>query len=163
MLKTVDYSYNSSGSITTNVENYLTFARTTLSSRAVELNVFEVAALYPTVTAGNLVRINFTVYNLIGGEIDFVNLTFSATNVSVNATKLRDTTSSTSNSTFTTSAAINYTLTIFWNTTTGNNTETVIIPVDVGKSRLIGFYDIQLKSSKLNQRDKIVKTIDLPS
>lgn len=163
LIRTVDYSYNFSNNITGKIEDYLRFARNSFNSRITDFEVLEVASIYPAVTSGSLTRINFTVFNLLGREIDFLNLTFSATNVSTTLSRLQNGIAVNANSTFTTSSAINYTLTVFWNTTEGNNTEQIRIPVDPGKSRFVGFFDLRLRSDRLDQRDKVTETIDLPT
>ncbi len=163
LVRTIDYSYNFSGNITGKVDNYLKLAKNSLGSRTTDLDIFGVASIYPNVISGSEARINFTVFNLFGREIDFVNLTFSSTNVSTTLSKLQDGITVNGNSTFTTSVAVNYTLTVFWNTTQGNNTEIIIIPIGIGKSKFIGFFDMTLRSDRLEQRDKITETIDLPT
>ncbi len=163
LVRTVDYSYNTSRNITGKVDDYLRFARNSFNARTTDFRVLEVAAVHPTVTSGSLTRINFTVFNLMGRELDFVNLTFSATNVSTTLSQLQDGIAVEANSTFSTTAAVNYTLTVFWNTSEGNNTEQIRIPVEVTKSKFTGFFDVQLKSNRLKQRDKVVETIDLPT
>jgi len=142
--------------------DYIKFARDYFDSRTIDFEVLGIASMCPTVNVSNSTRINFTVSNFLGREIDFMNLTFSATNFSTTLSKLQDGISVDANSTFTTSTTINYTLTVFWNTTQENRTETINIPAEIGKSKFIGFYDILLKSSRLTQRDKITKIIDLP-
>ncbi len=163
LVRTVDYSYNSSGNITGKVDDYLRFARNSFNARTTDFKVLEVSAVHPSVTSGSLTRINFTIFNLIGREIDFLNLTFSATNVSTTLSQLQDGIAVEANSTFSTTVATNYTLTVFWNTTGGNNTESIRILVDISKSKFVGFFDITLKSSRLEQRDRVVETIDLPT
>jgi hypothetical protein len=62
---------------------------------------------------------------------------------------------------FSTSSDTNYTLTVFYKTEIGNSTEEILIPVEIGKSKFVGFLDLELVSPRLEQRDKFVETVVL--
>ena len=161
LIRTVDYSANFSTNISTGVEIFLKFSQNVFSQRTNDFQAIAVSTYYPRVVSGSMVTINFTVLNLLERNLDFLNLTFSSTNVSTTFRDVAQAAIVTTNSTFTTSNTVNYTLTVFYNTTQGNITENILIPVEIGKSKFVGFFDLILKSSRLTQRDKFTETIDL--
>jgi hypothetical protein len=59
---------------------------------------------------------------------------------------------------FNTGSAINYTLYVFWNTTSRNSSESFNIPVSIARSKYVGFFDIELDGKRSNHRDKFVET-----
>jgi hypothetical protein len=154
IVKTVQISYTQKENITGNVNNFAKFVRSSLSARMVELNGFFVESIYSDS------QLNTTVFNFLGNEINFLNLTLNTSTpqsqlfYAIEDGALRETN-------FTFDAQGNYSLKIFYNTSYENTTEEIIISYEAGKSKFTGFFDLRLISSRGEYRDKFTETFDL--
>jgi len=154
IVKAIQISYSQKENITENVNNFAKFVRSSLSAKAIELNGLFVESIY----SGN--QLNTTAFNFLGSEIDFLNLTL---NTSTPQTQLfyaieDGTLKETS---FTLDVQGNYSLKVFYNNSYENGSEEIIISYENGKSKFIGFFDLRLVSSRIENRDKFIETVDL--
>lgn len=158
MTKTLQISFNSSTNMTNNLINFNSFVRDVLSSKSVEFDSLIVTSYIPTVVANANTPINVTVYNSLGTGISFINLTLNGTS---NTYSVSDRNRITSSFTINTSVNVNQTLTLFYNTSSTSQTETVTLPMIIGSSKFVTFFDIRYISNRGQQSDKFTNTITM--
>lgn len=146
--------------ITDNTESFIRFAHDALEARTIDLEGVFVISSYPKVSSNTDTKLNVTFFNFLDDDVEFLNLTFNTTVTT--ATDVEELERLDRQFDFRISSPTNLTLTVFYNTSSINNTEEITITTEVGKSRFFGFYDLRYVSSKLEQRDKFVQVIDLP-
>jgi len=159
-LKSISISYHEKENITDNVETFLRFSRDSLKREAIDFNSFVVGSIYPNVTANTNTTLNISVLNFLGAEIQNLDLTFNSSTKSF--TSIADRTSTETYFVFNTSSSVNYTLSAYYKTSYENKTENISIPVEIGKNKFIGFFDLRLISDRLEQKDKFTQTYSLP-
>lgn len=159
IVKSIVISSKNTTAIASNTNDFAKFARGSLTSRGEELNGFLVHSIFPTVVAGTDTRLNVTVLNILGTEIVTLNLSLNSSSQMFYS--IPDSGSVETNFTFTTSSNANYTLTAYYLTAYENKTEEINIPAEIGKSKYVGFFDLRLISSRLEQRDRLTKTYTL--
>jgi hypothetical protein len=153
ILKSVSMSYYK-GNMSDNVVSFIRFVRDSLRAELVEFKGFVVESVFPNVTADANTTMNITLLNILGLDAT-VNMTFNST--SKRFTIVDDGAVQTS-FVFNTSSDYNYTLSVFYSTAYENRTENTTIPVEVGKSKFIGFFDLKMISTRLEQSDRFTKT-----
>lgn len=159
IVKSIVISSKNTTAIASSTNSFAKFARGSLVGRTGELNGFFVHSIFPMVTAGTDTRLNVTVLNILGLDVATLNLSLNGSSQIFNSVK--DGTTVETNFTFTTSSNANYTLTAYYLTAYENKTEEINIPVEIGKSKYVGFFDLRLISERLEQRDKFTKTYTL--
>jgi hypothetical protein len=128
-LKTVQISYNKN--ITDNLDSFMRFSRQVMRSKAMDLTGVVITASYNYSTTPHVV--NVTVLNMLGTEMDYLNVTFSTSTVEF--TNIPDGMAVQTN--FTGNyQTINYAMTLYYNTSNVNSTDYVTIPFDTTKSKL---------------------------
>lgn len=156
LIKTVEYSYNKNES--EKIENYLKYVRERLKSRAIELNGIAVESTYKNATASVDSDLNVTVYNFLGETITNLILDF---NGSVEQHyNVEDGKSVKSGFTFNTNSDFNYTLNVNYTTSKESKQYRIVIPVELGKSKFIGFFDLRMKSFRVENRDEFSKIVE---
>lgn len=164
MTKTLQVSYNQSN-ISDNVNSFMKFAKDSFASRTTTMSGIAVTAMFPNVTlsVGILVPIplNVTVLNYFDDDLTNLNLTFN--NVKQAFTSVPKSSRVVTNFTFTTGNDVNYSLTMNYTSGSLNGTENITIPVEIGKTKFIGFFDIRISSTRLEQRDKFTEIVTLNS
>jgi hypothetical protein len=155
MIKTMQICYGQ-GNISTCLDEFFRFSKQSLKARAIDLNGYLVKSTYsyPETTS----KLNISVFNGLGSEMDILNLTLgSSTQIFKSISD-----SSAVETSFSVSTNTNYTLTVFYNTSSENKTEAVTIPVVSGKGKFITFFDLRMVTDRAEQRDKFTETVDLP-
>jgi len=150
-LKTVQISYNKN--ITDNLDSFMRFARQLMSSKAMDLTGVVVTASYNYSTAPYVISV--TVLNILGTEMDYLNITFNTTTTEFTNTPDGMAVQTTFTGSYET---MNHIMTLYYNTSNTNSTNYVTIPFDTTKSKLIAFFDIDLKSDRSEQRDVFNET-----
>lgn len=159
VLKAVSIGYNKSSDMMKNTEDFLKFARRPLKINAIDLNGLIVSSYYSNVTANVDNKLNVTALNLLGTEL--INLTLSFNSLANTFTSVTDGSSIQTDFTFNTGSDVNYTLSVYYLTVYENKTENITIPVEINKSKFVGFFDLRLISDRWEQRDKFTKTYTL--
>lgn len=155
VFKAIQIGYLQKENITGNVNNFTSFVRSSLSTRMIDLNGIFVESIY-----SNSSQLNTTVLNLLGKQIGFLNLTLNcSTPQSQTFSSLDDGMIVKTNFTF--DSYGNYRLRLFYNTSSENKTEDIIISYENGKSKFVGFFDIRFLSSRGDYRDKFTETVDV--
>ena len=155
MVKTMQICY-SQGNMSGCLDDFFKFSKRSLNARAIDLNGYLVKSTYSSPETNS--RLNVTVLNGLGEEMNTLNLTL---NSSTQIFKSIQDVSAVETS-FTISTNLNYTLTVFYNTSSENRTETITIPVVSGKGRFITFFDLRMVSNRAELRDKFTETVNLP-
>jgi hypothetical protein len=158
MTKVLQISFNSSANMTNNLNNFNSFVRDVLTTKNVEFDSLLVETYYSNLTANANTTVNVTVYNSLGTAMQFLNISFNGTSQTFSLAN--------QNTLYTgfiinTSVTTNQTLTFFYNTSSTSQTETVNIPLTLGRSKYITFFDIRYVSNQGQQSDKFVNTITL--
>jgi hypothetical protein len=159
MIKTIQLNYNQTQNITNNLINFMKFAKSSFSARTIELSGVLVLAQFPTVAAGVNTELNVTVFNSLGLPMQQLNISFDGS--STNRTDIADMQTISTSFTFSTSSSINYTLSIYYQTAEENVTASVTVPVEIGKSKFIGYFDLRLETANLKQKDRFTETVTL--
>ena len=158
LIKTVELSYNKND--TKNVEEYIVYVGERLRSKAIDLNGIAVESNCMNVPAGSDTGLNVTVMNFLGQTINDLNLTFSYDGLSQTASNIADNTSVKKNFAFNTNSAVNYTLTVNYTTSAESRQYSIQIPVEVGKSKFIGFFDLRMTGLIGENRDEFSKVVE---
>jgi len=158
LTNTVELTYNKNE--TENVNKYIVYVKQRLKYRAVDFNGIAVGSSFKNVVAGANTGLNVTVLNFLGETMSSLNLTFSYdgsnhvfSNVADNSTVKWD-------FTFNTSSDVNYTLAVNYTTTSENKQYSVQIPVEIGKRKFIGFFDLKTKSPRTDNKDEFSKVVE---
>jgi len=141
--------------------NMMSFVKSSFSSRSVDFSLLTVESSYPTVVSGVSTRLNITGVNLLGEDILSMNITFSYDSSTKNLGSIKDTSKFDTYFDFSTTSDQNYTLTVSYSTPSINSTESITIPVVIGKSKFIAFVDMKTVSIRQTLRDKFTETFDL--
>lgn len=158
MERTIQITYNQSNT-TANTEKYFNSAKNFTSSAGYELTGFFVETAHPKIN-GSDQRFNVSALNLLGEEI--INLDFEFNGDTANFTYVAESSRAETNFTINTGTDVNYTLSVHYKTPTVEDTEGMLIQVEMGESKFIGFYDLRLETDKTKNQDKFVKTVELP-
>jgi len=158
-LRAVSIGYDEGSNMTKNAEDFLKFARNSLKANAVDLNGLVVNSYFLNATASVDIKLNVTVLNLLGTELRNLTLTFNSS--AVIYTSIADGSSISTDFTFNTGSNLNSTLSVYYLTSYENKTENITIPIEIGKSKFIGFFDLRLVGSRQEQRDRFSQTYTL--
>ncbi len=153
-------SYNLTN-ISENINNFMSFAKDSFSGRATILTGVGLLASLPQVNQGQNTRLNVTFMNYMDEDITSLNLTFN--NSQQNFTSVGKSSAFTTSFVFATQSSLNFSLLMNFTTSTTNSTENITIPVELGTSKFVGYFDIKISSNRLEQRDKFTETIILNS
>jgi hypothetical protein len=157
--KTVQIAYSEPSNISTQLNDFTRFTRQVMSSRAIDFKNILVETTYPTITAGSPIIVSITILNGLATQIQTMNVTFDSSQQIF--TNIGDLSTIIANFTITPSSNANYTLSIFYITSYENSTEIITIPVEIGKSKFIGFFDIHTITDRGEFRDKFTETYTL--
>jgi hypothetical protein len=158
MVRTLYISYNSTANMTNNLNNFNSFVRDVMTAKSVEFDSLIEKTYYTNLTANQNTTVTVNVLNSLGKDMQFLNLTFNGTSQTfslANQNVLQTTFA------VNTSVTINQTLTVFYNTTSTNQTETITIPLVIGGSKYVTFFDLRYISANGQQSDKFTNTISL--
>ncbi|TAL47459.1 hypothetical protein EPN87_02865 [archaeon] len=153
-------NYLQNMSMMNNVVNFTNFVRSVESSNAETLNSFIIGSYIANTTASTNTNINITVYNVMGMPVD-ANITFTYDNSVANFTNLPDASSTSQNFTFSTASNANYFLLVTYATAAEIQTANITLPVTIGNSKFIGFYDIRLATNTGTYTSRFVQNITL--
>jgi len=158
LMNTIELSYNRNE--TKNVENYIVYVRQRLKFRAVDLDGIAIESSFTSVTSGSDTGLNVTVMNFLGETISSLNVTFSYDGSSQTSSNVVDNTTVKKDFTFSTVSDVNYTLTVNYATSTESKQYSIQIPVEIGKSKFIGFFDLRAKSLRAETKDEFSKVVE---
>jgi len=158
LVKVMQVSYNQTN-ISENVNNFMSFAKESFLSRATLFTGIALTAMFPNVTSGANTSLNITVMNYFDDDISSLNLTFN--NTQQNFTNMARSSAFTASFVFNTTANINYSLVMRYSAPNVNSTENITIPVEIGKTKFVGFFDVKISSIRSEQRDKFTETVVL--
>jgi len=158
LVETVELSYNKNE--TGNMEKYIVYVRQRLKPRTIDLNGLAVESSFKKVISGSNTGLNVTVFNFLGETIQSLNLTFSYDGSSQVFSNVADNSSVKKDFTFSTTSDVNYTLTVNYTTSTETRRYSVQIPVQIGKSKFIGFFNLRMNSLRGENRDEFSKVVE---
>ncbi|HKZ42715.1 MAG TPA: hypothetical protein VJ044_17260, partial [Candidatus Hodarchaeales archaeon] len=140
--------------------NFTRYVQLVEQSKGLTFNAFSVQTAYPNLTASVASDMNATVFNLLGEQILFLNLTNAdqSGSQSFTTTNVPDNTTVSSPFTINIGSDTNFTFYVFWNTSTRNSTDSFLIPAQISGSKYVGYFDITLIGKRSTHRDKFVET-----
>ncbi|MEM5879507.1 MAG: hypothetical protein QXU74_03385 [Candidatus Aenigmatarchaeota archaeon] len=159
LIKTVEYSYNKNEG--EKIENYLNYVRLKLKVKTIELKGVAVEAGYRNVTAGSNTGLNVTIFNFLDETINSLNLTFSYDGSNQSFSDIADGASVKKDFVFNTNLDVNYTLSVNFTTLKENRFYNITIPVEIGKSRFVSFFVLEMASFGTENRDEFTKTVEI--
>ncbi|MFH7882193.1 MAG: hypothetical protein QW140_00515, partial [Candidatus Aenigmatarchaeota archaeon] len=145
--------------ISKNIEDFLRFSRNSFSSRGKIFNCFFLGVYYQNITENEQTDLNITVLNLLGHELKILNITFSYDDSSKIFYSIQDGEKIQTSFSFNISSSSNCTLKIF-SFNYENWTEKIEIPLEIGKSKFIGFFSMSLEN-RIRIRDKFSEQLNL--
>lgn len=151
MIRTLQISYNSTTNMTNNLINFDGFLRDTLTGQGVEFDSLLIESYYPSLAANTNTNLNVVVYNSLGTQLQFLNLTYNGASATTSVGS-----QGTYQTTFTinTATSTNQSLLVFYNTSTASQSENITIPLNIGNSTYISFFDLRYISFRGQQSDK---------
>jgi len=158
MTRVVQNSFNSTSGMTDDLNNFNSFVKDSLQTKNIEFDSFLVELYYPVLQPSTNAVVNVTVLNSLGTEMKFLNITFNGTSGTFalsNGNILR------TSFTINTAVSVNQTMNIFYNTSASSQTETVTVPLTLGSSKYVAFYDIRYINSGGQQSDKFTTVLTL--
>jgi hypothetical protein len=158
LIKTIDYSYNKNES--ERIENYIVYVRQRLKARAIELNGIAIESNLKDVVEGSPVGLNVTVFNFLGETIQSLNLSFSCDSSSSTLYNIPDNSSRKADFTFLGSNE-NCTLNANYTTPKESKKYNIQIPVEIGKNKFVGFFDLRVKSLRAENKDEFSKIVEI--
>ena len=126
-----------------NLEDFLKFARNSFSSRGKSFSCMLVSIYYPKIEENKVLDLNVSFLNLLGHKIRNLSITFSFDNSSKIFYSVEDWEIVKTSFSFNISSNENYTITISFE----NYEEEIVIPFEIGKSKLLEFVDFSLKNN----------------
>lgn len=156
--KLLQVSYNLTN-ISTNVNDFMSFAKEAFLNRATILTGIGLTASFTQVTRNIDIPLNVTVMNYLDEDIVSLNLSFN--NSQQNFTSFAKSSVLVTNFTFTTQSDVNFSLILNYTATSLNSSENITIPVEINTTKFVGFFDVKISSYRLEQRDKFTETIIL--
>jgi len=157
LMNTIEFSYNKNE--TENAEKYIVYLRQRLESRTIDLNGIAVESIFRN--AGSNTGLNVTVMNFLDQTIQNLNLNFSYDKSAQDFPNVADNTSIRKDFTFSTGSSVNYTLIINYTTATETKQYNIQIPVEIGKSKFIGFFNLRMKSLRSENQDEFSKIVEI--
>ncbi|GEM_PF-1646538 len=154
--KVIQISYDNKENLVENINNFILFARDVLSTHLSNLNGILIETIHDEVVANSDMQINITLLNLIG-NIEILNITFN--NSTRSFSDIQEGTIINTYFIFNTNSDNNYTLNFYYKTSTENAYESLVIPVEIGRSKFVGFFDIRLNSERAEYRDKFIRIV----
>src|SRR3972149_3065208 len=126
-------SFNNTVNMTNNTINFTRYVQLVEQSKGLTFNAFSVQTAYPNLTASVASDMNATVFNLLGEQILFLNLTNAdqSGSQSFTTTNVPDNTTVSSPFTINIGSDTNFTFYVFWNTSTRNSTDSFFIPAQI--------------------------------
>jgi len=158
MVRTLQISYNDSANMTNNLNDFDSFARDTLNTKSVDFNSLLVEVFYPTLQASTNTQVNVTVYNSLGTDLTSLNLSFNGTS---NTFSLKNRYALRTVFTINTAVSNNQTLALNYTTSSTSQSENFAVPLNLGASYFIAFFDIRYISNEGQQSDKFTTTLQL--
>lgn len=162
LLRVAVNTLNSSANVTANTASFIQFAKTAFQTRSTELQGIGLITVYPTVAASTDVRYNVSIINFFDRPIDTINLNFSYDATKNQTFSNVDPGVIDMNFTFNTAAHRNYTLWVYYRVGTEEKIKNITVSVEVGKSKFVEFFDVRMKSERLEQRDDVSETFPVP-
>ncbi|MEM5790822.1 MAG: hypothetical protein QXP77_02135 [Candidatus Aenigmatarchaeota archaeon] len=153
------FSFQDYSNISKNIEDFLRFSRNSFSSRGKIFNCFFLGVYYQNITENEQTDLNITVLNLLGHELKILNITFSYDDSSKIFYSIQDGEKIQTSFSFNISSSSNCTLKIF-SFNYENWTEKIEIPLEIGKSKFIGFFSMSLEN-RIRIRDKFSEQLNL--
>jgi len=154
MEKTIQICYGQ-GNMSDCLDDFFKFSRESSKARAVDLSGYIVESSYSYPETSN--QLNVSVFNGFGTEMNTLNLTLNSSSQIFRS--IQDVSSI--STTFSVSTGSSYILTVFYNTSYENKTDTVNIPVSSGKGKFITFFDLKMVSNRVEYRDQLTDTVNL--
>jgi hypothetical protein len=155
MGKSIQICY-SQGNMSDCLDDFFKFSKNSLNARAVDFTGYLVKSSYsyPEINS----QLNVSVFNGFDTEMNTLNLTLNGSSQIFGSIQGVSSISTT----FSVSTDSNYVLTVFYNTSYENKTDSVAIPISSGKGKLITFFDLRMASNRVEYRDKFTDTVTLP-
>lgn len=135
--RAIDYSCNKNES--ENIEKYLKYVKNRLKGRTLELEGMVIEAFYNTTEPEGI--LNLVILNLLGEKILSLNLSFNDSEKYFSG--LEDGSTLYTNFTFTISSNQNYNLCLNYSTLKQKKDYSILIPVELNKSKLVAFFDLK--------------------
>jgi len=158
MIRVLQNSFPFPTNMTNNLNNFDSFVQDVLSSKTVEFDSLLVENYYPTLGASTDTTLVVTVYNSLGADMIYLNLTLNGNTQTFSLTNRNALAAS---FTVNTPASMNETLTVLYVTSSATQTENITIPFTIGSSKYVTFFDIKYITGSAQQSDKFVNTINL--
>jgi hypothetical protein len=162
VVKVAIFSANSTVNITANTIAFLEFAKKIFAGQAESLQGIAILTAYPKVAAAADTIYNVTLYTFFDAELETLILNFTVPGNAVQQfNNIPSGSSITTNFTFNAAANANYTLWVYYKAGSTAIKNSINVPVLLGKSKFIGYYDLRLATSRKVLSDFTTEVFDL--
>ena len=155
-------SLNASVNMTNATNGFIAYTESKLAGKLVQLDGATFTIYYPNITASTNSNINVTFYNFFDTDVSRVIANFSANyNQPQNFSNVPAGQTRSFNFTVNTASSTNMSLWVFYEVGSESVTENITIPIDLVKTRFVGYYDIRMTSERGTLRDRFVDTVNV--
>jgi len=150
-------SYNETSALINNENDFLSFSRSVLKSRLLDLKCLAIYAFYEKINASEPTTLNLIFFNMLG-KVQQLNFTFNFQTKNFSNLELYEKNSTSFQILITSDQELP--LEISYEFQNEIFTYSFSIPFEVNRSKFITFFDLSLEG-KMFQNDKVIYTIDL--
>jgi hypothetical protein len=156
------YALNYSLNATNVTISFLTFAESSLASRAIRLDGVVVSAYYLNLSASTNVPLNVTVYNFFDTDLSRVVLNLSTNFAApISTTNLPPGSAFFRNFTINLASSQNLTLWVFYERGSEREVQNVTVPAVIGKTKHVGYYDLRMLDDRGTIQDRFTDVVDV--
>ena len=149
--------YNDISTLINNENSFLSFSRSVLKSRLIDLKCLAIYAFYKKINVSEPTTLNLTFFNMLG-KLQQLNFTFNSQTKSFSNLEIYAKNSTSFQISITSNQ--NLPLEVSYKFENEIFTYSFLIPFEVNKSKFIAFFDLSLEG-KMFQNDKVNYVIDL--
>lgn len=155
-------SLNSSVNMTNATNGFIAYAESKMAGRLVQLDGASVTVYYPNITASTNSPVNVTFYNFFDRDASRVIMNFSSNyNLPQNFSNVPAGQTRSFNFTVNTASSTNMSLWVFYEVGSDRVTENITVPIDLVKTRFVGFFDLRMTDDRGSLRDRFYETVNV--
>lgn len=155
-------SLNASVNMTNATNGFIAYAEGKMAGRTVQLDGATITAYYPNITSGTNSPINVTFYNFFDADASRVIVNLSNNyNLPQNFSDVPAGQTRSFAFNVNTASSTNMSLWVFYEVGGERVTENITIPVDLVKTRFVGYFDLRMTDDRGTLRDRFVETVNV--
>jgi len=144
-----------------NVDFFIDFVRSSESSRGNQLAGLSIQSTYPNVTANSEITMNTSIYNFLGLQIENLTVVWNYNGSSKTFVNVDDNTTKNMQFGFNINSNVEHILSVNYTVSNVAKTKNVIIPLEIGKSKFIGYYIIEFSTAQSTPATEFTHIVNL--